>query len=111
MWLGAIRCGAVSVSTTESGRGGRLSRDWPHLSLSTPLLGYKAVLKGANEFELHTLSVDWSTESTLPCDQGDNNKQTEYPRVISGQRRKLRLLGPGPKLAVLLGRPTLLLFV
>ena len=43
--------------------------DEPYSSRSTPLL-YWDVWKGGNKFELHTPSVDWSTESSLLCDRG-----------------------------------------
>ena len=66
--FGMNRCGADRVSTAKSGWGpdSVISRTY----LSTRPLGYQDVWKGANKFELHTLSVDWSTESPLLCDRG-----------------------------------------
>ena len=74
-----FHCQKVGVTRTE-----------PHSSGSTPPLGYRdpeRVSDTAGKFELHTLSVDWSTGSALPCDRGlITNKQ------YSGQRQKLHLL-------------------
>ena len=70
------RCGTGRVSTAKSVR----DPDWAVLSQYSSF-GVLRRLKGAGEFELHTPSVDRSTES-----------HTYFPRDISGQRRKLCLL-------------------
>ena len=43
----------------------------------TPPLENQAVRKGAEKFELHTPSADWSTEAYLPCD-GDKKQHTHF---------------------------------
>ena len=84
-------------------------RAWPGLS-RIQLYSSHVLLRWGTETPERP-SVDWSTESSLPCDRGDNNKQTcEYPRGVSGQRGRLYLLKKMlRKFAVLLGRHPLLL--
>ena len=74
-------------------------------------LWYWDAWKGAGKCELHTLSVDWSTESSLPCNRGiiTNTVPTRYfwttAKASYGEENVAQ------KFAVLLGHHTLLRFV
>ena len=71
-----------------------LSRTEPYSSCSTPPLGYwdpERVPGTSGKLERHTPSVDWSSESALPCGRGIITN-TEPARYFWTKRRKLRLL-------------------
>jgi hypothetical protein len=74
VWFGSQRCGTDCVSTAKSG----CDPVWAVLVLpSSSVLLIWGTWRGAGKFELHTPSVDWSTESSLPGDLGiKTNKQT-----------------------------------
>ena len=104
--VGSVCIAHCRVSTANSGR----DPDWAVLVSQYSSVGVLRAWKGPGKFELHTLSIDWSTESSLPCDRGIITNKHSTPWGISGQLRKL-CLWKKQKFAVLLGRPTLLLFV
>ena len=67
---------------------GRKKLAEPYLFFSTPPLGYQAVWKGTNKVELHTLSVDWLTESSLPCDRRIKTNKQQMLRFWNKISRK-----------------------
>ena len=100
------------VSTAKRGR----DPDWDVLSRTrlAVLLRWSTetpVRVPASSSDTSRLLIGWQNRTSVR--QGDKNKQTHYPWGISGKRRKLSLfkLNVALKFAVLLGRPTLLLFV
>ena len=75
--FGMQRCGKKVNSLPfhrQKWMGFGLSRDEPYSSRSTPQLGYWDVWKGVNKFELHTPSVDWSTERGIITNKHSTRK-------------------------------------
>ena len=89
--FGTVRFGVVRFAYTlpKVGQGPKIS------ALSRSYSRYSSVvvprgLKEQKRWELHTPSVDWSTESSIPCDRGGKDKPTQYPstRLLRKMLRK-----------------------